>query len=529
MLNTRLQSLRAIRGDRLAGPFVTAIATLCLNALADVDVVAHPIYLACVVYAVFSGGVSSGLASTAIIVVDALIRAVAVPFGFTEPLREVKTIALACLILVVVTGHLKRRVDRAAELSQANRRLTRELGELARKDEAAMALAAMTRQTIEPVERERVHDQIVRTIFDLVRARHARLYWLDAASQELVCVAMAGALDIDWVGHRMPVDETVAGRAIRAEHLLCVHEIDVDGVPGQTVALPLCARGKVLGALTVGLEEGRGIMETDLPLLSIFAAHAALALENAQLYEELRATLDKLGDSQARLLDDARLQATEDVAAGVAHHVNNRLMVILTGIQLLMSKLTGEEHRRTLELVERATLNTAWLIERLRQFTLARSRATARSADLNLAARRAVEICAVDVAEAQARDARVEIVLALGPTPRVEADEAVLEEALAQIVRNAIEAVVGHGTITIATSDSAAGVQCSITDTGPGMPPDVAQRAPEPFFTTKGPQRLGLGLSAALGIVRQLGGQLEIDSHVGRGTRVAIVLRRYAA
>jgi C4-dicarboxylate-specific signal transduction histidine kinase len=72
-------------------------------------------------------------------------------------------------------------------------------------------------------------------------------------------------------------------------------------------------------------------------------------------------------------------------------------------------------------------------------------------------------------------------------------------------------------------------VQCSITDTGPGMPPDVAQRAPEPFFTTKGPQRLGLGLSAALGIVRQLGGQLEIDSHVGRGTRVAIVLRRYAA
>ena len=171
VLNVRLQSVRAIRGSRLAGPFVTAVAILCLTALADADVVAHPVYLACVVYAVFSGGVGSGLASTAIIVVDALIREVAVPFGLAEPLREVKTMALACLILVLVTGHLKRRVDRAAELSLANRLLAGQLSERMRNDEAASALAAMTREIIEPVEREQVHDQIVRTVLDLVRVR----------------------------------------------------------------------------------------------------------------------------------------------------------------------------------------------------------------------------------------------------------------------------------------------------------------------------------------------------------------------
>ena len=522
--------MRSIRADRLAGPFVTATAILCLNALAEAKFVAQPIYLACVVYAVFRGGVGSGLASTAIVVGDAVLHAVAVPFGFDEPLREVKIVALACLVVVLVTGHLKRHADRASELSQANRQLAGQLSERVHNEEAALAMAAMTRDIVEPLETGRVHHRIVTTILDLVRARHARLYALDAASGELVCVATAGAVDERWVGHRMPADDELAGRAIQEQHLLCVRAGgDADDVPGQTLALPLRARGNVLGALIVGVADGRVVMETDLPLLSIFAGHAALALENAQLYRQLQATVDQLGESQARLVDDARLQATEEVAAGVAHHVNNRLMVILTGIQLLMPKLTSDENRRMLEIVERATLNTARLIDRLRQFTLGRSRDATYSADLNLAARRAVELCRADLAEAQARDATVDVVLQLGPIPRVEADEAALEEALAQILRNAIEAVAARGTVTITTSVSGPAVLCSVADTGVGMPDDVAQRALEPFFTTKGPQRPGLGLSAAHGIMRQMGGQLEIQSNVETGTRVAVRLRPYAA
>lgn len=525
VLNRPSHAARAIRADRLAGPFVTATVILCLNALAEADFVAQPIYLACVVYAVFRGGVGSGLASSAIIVSDALVRAVAVPLGLDEPLREVKIVALACLVLVLVTGHLKRRADRASELFQANRALTGELVERVRSEEAAMALAAMTRDITEQVESSRVRHRIVTTILDLVRARHARLYWLDAASQELICVATAGAVDDRWLGHRLRLTDELAGRA-REQHLLCVRAGgDAGDPPGQTLALPLRARGNVLGALTVGVDDGHVLTERDLPLLSIFAGHAALALENSQLCELLGATRDQPGESQARVIDDARLRATEEVAAGVAHHVNNRLMVILTGIQLLMPKLTAEEHRKTLEIVERATLNTAWLIDRLRQFTRGRARTAADSADLNLAARRAVEICRVDVAEAEARGASVELVLELGSIPRVEADEAALEEALAQIVRNAIEAVAARGTVTITTSVSESGVLCSVADTGVGMPDDVAQRAAEPFFTTKGPQRSGLGLSAAHGIMRQMGGQLEIQSAPESGTRVAVRLR----
>ena len=543
-IKTRPAPRISSRIDRVTGPLSTAIIVLGLNALTDGDFVAHPIYLACVAYSVFRGGVASGLVSSALVVCDSLIiRAVEAPFGLDEPFRQVKLFGLACLVVVLVTGHLKRRADGASELSRANQQLTGQLIESTRSEEAAMALAAMTRDLVEPLEVSGVHHRIVSTILDLFRVRHAILYSLDTASQELVCVAAAGDVeDARWLGHRMPAGAGIAGRAIAEHRLVCAADTvrdrrDTLHAPGpreiaaavQTLALPLHARGKVLGALTLGVGEGKMIGDTDLQLLSIFAGHAALALENSRLYEDLRATLEKLSESQARLVDDARLRAHEELAAGVAHHVNNRLMIILAGIQLLMPKLTDDGHRGSLEIVERTALDTARLVDRLRQFSVDRQRGAADSADLNLAVQRAVELCRADHAEAQARGADVAIVLELGAVPRVVADEALLEEALAHVVRNAIEAVGDQGAITLTTWSAGADVLCAVSDTGSGMPEDVLQRAAQPFFTTKGPQRPGLGLSSALGLMRQMGGQLDIRSEASAGTRVTVRFRSYVS
>jgi signal transduction histidine kinase len=538
MLGKTRSVWHASRTDRLTGPLVTATTILAVNAFTDGEFVAHPIYLACVAYSVFRGGMGSGLASSALIVADSLIRNVAVPYGLDELFRQVNIVTLACLVLVLVTGHLKRRADRASELSQANQQLTGQLLERTRSEEAALALAAMTRELVEPLDVGRVHHRIVSTMLDLFRVRRAMLYWLDSGSQELVCVAAAGDVDDSrWLGHRMPAGAGIAGRAIFEHRAICAADTvyersalaasEVDGA-AQTLALPLRARGKVLGALTLGVGEGKVLGESDLQLLGIFAGHAALALENSRLYEDLRMTLEQLSESQARLVDDARLRASEELAAGVAHHVNNRLMVILAGIQLLMPKLASEEHRGSLEVVERTTLDTARLVDRLRQFTMGREKAT-ESADLNLAVQRAVELCRPDLAEAEARGVRVEIALELGPVPRVAADEPLLEQALAHIVRNAVEAVTDRGVVAIATWAGGDSVLCAVRDSGAGMPADVLPRAAEPFFTTKGPQRAGLGLSSALGIMRQMGGKLDVRSKAGAGTRVTVRLRAHVA
>ncbi len=202
--------------DRLMGPLVTATTVLGLNALTNGAFVAHPIALACVVYSVFRGGVGAGLVSSGLIISDALIRIVAVPFGLDEPFRQVNIVALACLVLVLVTGHLKRRADRASELSQANQQLTGQLIERARSEEAALALATMTRDLVEPLDVSRVHDRIVSTILDLFRVRQAMLYQLDTASQELMCVATAGEVDDKrWLGHRLPAEETITGGTVQ--------------------------------------------------------------------------------------------------------------------------------------------------------------------------------------------------------------------------------------------------------------------------------------------------------------------------
>ncbi len=74
---------------------------------------------------------------------------------------------------------------------------------------------------------------------------------------------------------------------------------------------------------------------------------------------------------------------------------------------------------------------------------------------------------------------------------------------------------------------TSAGVVLSVTDTGTGMPPEVIARAFDPFFTTKPPGKgTGLGLSQVYGLVRQMGGDVEIKSDVGKGTSIRLLLRR---
>jgi CheY-like chemotaxis protein len=112
--------------------------------------------------------------------------------------------------------------------------------------------------------------------------------------------------------------------------------------------------------------------------------------------------------------------------------------------------------------------------------------------------------------------------------PHALADANQLELAILNLSINARDAMPEGGTLTISTrSDSRNNdrVVVCVADTGTGMPPDVVARAFDPFFTTKPPGKgTGLGLSQVYGIVRQLGGDVTIDTAVGNGTRVNIAL-----
>jgi signal transduction histidine kinase len=97
-------------------------------------------------------------------------------------------------------------------------------------------------------------------------------------------------------------------------------------------------------------------------------------------------------------------------------------------------------------------------------------------------------------------------------------------EVLSILLANAVEALPAGGDITIRTWQSEGAVHCAVGDSGTGMSEDVRRKAMEPFATTKGPERRGLGLSVAYGIIQRHQGDIEITSVEGAGTLVTVHL-----
>jgi two-component system, cell cycle sensor histidine kinase and response regulator CckA len=124
--------------------------------------------------------------------------------------------------------------------------------------------------------------------------------------------------------------------------------------------------------------------------------------------------------------------------------------------------------------------------------------------------------------EAQRRGCPIEIRLELGEIPSAAGEAGPLREVVMNLMLNAIEALHHGGVITVSTSAAEGHVRCAVVDNGVGMSEDVRRRALEPFFTTKGPQSTGLGLSVAYGTIQRHGGTLTIESVEGQGTTVAV-------
>jgi CheY-like chemotaxis protein/anti-sigma regulatory factor (Ser/Thr protein kinase) len=125
---------------------------------------------------------------------------------------------------------------------------------------------------------------------------------------------------------------------------------------------------------------------------------------------------------------------------------------------------------------------------------------------------------------AQARGVRYEMIVTHGELPRIAGEAAELREALTNIVFNALDAMPTGGTIALTTGREGDVVFCALRDTGIGMPDAVRRRVFDPFFTTKGERGTGLGLSVVYGIVTRHGGDIDVESRLGRGTTFTLRL-----
>jgi signal transduction histidine kinase len=358
------------------------------------------------------------------------------------------------------------------------------------------------------------------------RHAHAESDAADARSTSEV-LDTALALWLRMTGRTLIVEETPFEGGAYARMRPAVLQLERERV---ALVLPLFMEGEVAAALLVGEKLSGEIFDGDeIELLETLAGETGIALKNGGLYEDLQSRMDELRRAQETLVQSAKLAAIGELAASVAHEINNPLTVILGNSGLLLQQLPSDSpaHRKV-EAIEAEAMRAGRIVRDLLNF--ARRREPRREpVSLHELLERAVELLGPKL---NAGHVEVERVFDFS-LPMIAADRDQLTQVFLNLITNAADAMASGGRLILQTAihhgdDGRRMVNASVSDTGNGMPPEHLARIFEPFYTTKGEGHgTGLGLSVSLGIVQAHGGAIDVESKPGHGTTVRVKLPVY--
>jgi len=231
---------------------------------------------------------------------------------------------------------------------------------------------------------------------------------------------------------------------------------------------------------------------------------------------------------ETQMHQSERLTALGQMAGGIAHDFNNLLQAIL-GYAQLMRRSPGNADvvRRGIDVIEKAATGGAETVRRMQKFARIRQQDEPFvPMDVNQVVRDSLAITRPRWEEKKIKGGvPLQLELELGPVPVVMGRPAELNEVITNLVLNAIDAMPRGGTLRI-RSRLADHRHAAITvaDTGMGMTDEVRKRVFDPYFTTKGEEGTGLGLSVSHSIVERHGGDLRVDSKPGEGSTFTITL-----
>ncbi|MBP8232499.1 MAG: response regulator [Rhizorhabdus sp.] len=403
----------------------------------------------------------------------------------------------------------------------------------------------------------------------------------DDGSDSYMLYSLSGADRAAFEHFPMPRQTGVFGPTFRGERVIRSGDITQDPRYGKNtphrgmpeghmpvrsyLAAPVRSRsGEILGGLFFGHAEPDRFNERHERLIVGIAAQAAIAMDNARLFDagqreiaerkraeeelrELNETLERrIAEALAErevaeeaLRQSQKMEAVGQLTGGVAHDFNNLLTIITGNLDIMLRAMDrGDEARirRAIESAQKGADRAASLTQRLLAFSR-RQPLAPKPIDVD----RLVSGMSELLTRALGETISLEVVTTSGLW-RVEADPNQLENCLINLAVNARDAMPGGGALTIETANarldeeySAAHAEVApgqyvviaVSDTGVGMSREVLGRVFEPFFTTKEVGRgTGLGLSMVYGFVKQSGGHVKIYSEEGSGTTIKIYLPR---
>jgi len=324
-------------------------------------------------------------------------------------------------------------------------------------------------------------------------------------------------------GERLPPHNQVAAPIVQGNELIATTSVQQNGaqlgsvyVVAATESWPRRA-GRYLGIAVV-------VVMASLLVAVLAAFYASVSAANKRLESEIAGR----EEAEEALRQAQKMEAMGQLTGGVAHDFNNLLMVASSGMELLERTTDPVRRDRLKDGIRQAIERGAKLTQQLLTF----ARRSPLSPEVVDVGQRIGEL--QDLLDRSLReDIKVEFEFADGLWP-IEVDPSQFDVAILNIAINARDAMPEGGRIRIGAHNYPAGgemqrdmVRLSVRDTGAGIEPELLEKVFEPFFTTKSVGTgTGLGLSQVYGFVRSSGGDVKIESAVGRGTIVHLMFPR---
>jgi signal transduction histidine kinase/HD-like signal output (HDOD) protein len=319
---------------------------------------------------------------------------------------------------------------------------------------------------------------------------------------------------LDSFGHLEKVEHTIIDRQI-------VRLLGREGI----ICLPMVAYNTVVGVIVLPADKARfAALVNRMNLLTMFARQSALALY-----------ADSVRQTQAKVVQAARLAAASAIAKKVAHEVNNPLGIIKNYVKIFGLKLPSEDPaQEELKIIGEELDRVSLIVSRLSDFSEPEAKQT-EPVDVNALLSDLVKI----VQKPLKLETKVTMHLELDPSvPTIFSEKNTLKQVFINLIKNAVEAMPEGGKLVISTAhlskasleasdktrDEKGTVEISISDEGHGIPEAVRKRLFEPFVTSKRGEHAGLGLSVAYGIIKELKGTITCHSSDGAGTIFKVAL-----
>jgi PAS domain S-box-containing protein len=450
------------------------------------------------------------------------------------------------LLVTSVIRDITERKQAADELERQVRRRTAHLN----------ALLEFSQELLGARSLDAVLERALTQAMALARgAQRGAIYLYDETAQRLSLRASVGfsplpdfsrAVDFGMIGRSFVSRELLmtdsadewlalaakAGGAGESQRLLeALHLADP---PSGLIVIPLLAHDQAIGILFLLRTTGAGTFAAEARstlegLANLTAAAiieerstreaAALAGQLAELEEQQRTLAARLTSAEAAMLQAARLAAVGQLAASIAHEINNPLYAARNCLYLLEEDLPAELREANLLGIAREQLGRiGGIIERMRDFYRP-ARGELMPADLNQLLEGTLALAGLNM-----RHVPIEVIFAPAPDlPEVRCNSDQLRQVFLNLILNAIDAMPQGGTLTVRTIAGPSVAVVEVQDTGVGIAEDIRARLFEPFFTNK-PTGTGLGLSISAHIVTQHGGQIVVESAEGQGSTFRVAL-----